>query len=230
MISKQNLKKVSPVISYYGSKFRLLDKIFSLLDLQENDIFLDLFGGSGIVGVNAKEIFNCKVIINDYDRILPLDIEYALRNVLSFEGNCKNYTIARWKYFLKRLDNKWVDKFYKYNDILKRVRITSYDYQTILNKIIDNTNTNLKPTKIYVDPPYFNKKGLYKSSFNDEQHIKLFKLLEILKPFSRIVISYNDSVFIRKLYSNWKIIEITKTNTSGIVKTKNVTELLITNV
>ncbi|WP_434343712.1 DNA adenine methylase [Mycoplasma sp. 06067-C1-B144P-99-0482-3] len=92
MISKQNLKKVSPVISYYGSKFRLLDKIFSLLELQENDIFLDLFGGSGIVGVNAKEIFNCKVIINDYDNVLPLNLTYALKNILSFEGNLKNYT------------------------------------------------------------------------------------------------------------------------------------------
>ncbi|WP_434337582.1 DNA adenine methylase [Mycoplasma capricolum] len=57
------MKKIKPIISYYGSKYRMLDKIFNLLELKSSDIFLDLFGGSGIVGVNAKHLFNCQTII-----------------------------------------------------------------------------------------------------------------------------------------------------------------------
>ncbi|WBX36614.1 hypothetical protein [Mycoplasma capricolum] len=145
-----------------------------MLELQENDILLDLFGGSGIVGVNAKEIFNCKVIINDYDNVLPLNLTYALKNILSFEGNLKNYTKARLDYFIKRLDNGWVDKLNQYNKILQTIDITHFDYKQILENIINNKN---KVTKLYADPPYFNKTGMYKNSFTIQDHIDLYNLL-----------------------------------------------------
>ncbi|WP_434328772.1 DNA adenine methylase [Mycoplasma capricolum subsp. capricolum] len=134
------MKKIKPIISYYGSKYRMLDKIFNLLELKSSDIFLDLFGGSGIVGVNAKHLFNCQTIINDYDNVLPLNLTYALKNILSFEGNLKNYTKARLDYFIKRLDNGWVDKLNQYNKILQTINITHFDYKQLLENIINNKN------------------------------------------------------------------------------------------
>ncbi|KEZ17980.1 DNA adenine methylase [Mycoplasma capricolum] len=222
------MKNIKPVISYYGSKYRMLKNIFSVLDLNSSDIFLDLFGGSGIVGVNAKHLFNCQTIINDYDNVLPLNLTYALKNILSFEGNLKNYTKARLDYFIKRLDNGWVDKLNQYNKILQTINITHFDYKQLLENIINNEN---KVTKLYADPPYFNKTGMYKNSFTIQDHIDLYNLLSELKSQTKIVISYNDEPFIKELYKDWNIIEINKTNVCGINKNSSkVKELLITNI
>ncbi|QVK02448.1 DNA adenine methylase [Mycoplasma mycoides] len=222
------MKNIKPVISYFGSKYRMLKNIFSVLDLNSSDIFLDLFAGSGIVGVNAKHLFNCQTIINDYDNVLPLNLTYALKNILSFEGNLKNYTKKRLDYFIKRLDNGWVDKLNQYNKILQTIDITHFDYKQILKNIINNKN---KVTKLYADPPYFNKAGMYKNSFTIQDHIDLYNLLSELKVKTKIVISYNDEPFIKELYKDWNIIEINKTNVCGINKNSSkVKELLITNI
>ncbi|WP_434333548.1 DNA adenine methylase [Mycoplasma capricolum subsp. capricolum] len=222
------MKNIKPVISYYGSKYRMLKNIFSVLDLNSSDIFLDLFGGSGIVGVNAKHLFNCQTIINDYDNVLPLNLTYALKNILSFEGNLKNYTKKRLDYFVKRLDNGWIDKLNQYNKILQTINITHFDYKQLLENIINNKN---KVTKLYADPPYFNKTGMYKNSFTIQDHIDLYNLLSELKVKTKIVISYNDEPFIKELYKDWNIIEINKTNVCGINKNSSkVKELLITNI
>ncbi|QVJ96009.1 DNA adenine methylase [Mycoplasma mycoides] len=222
------MKNIKPVISYYGSKYRMLKNIFSVLNLNSSDIFLDLFAGSGIVGVNAKHLFNCQTIINDYDNVLPLNLTYALKNILSFEGNLKNYTKKRLDYFIKRLDNGWVNKLNQYNKILQTIDITHFDYKQILKNIINNKN---KITKLYADPPYFNKTGMYKNSFTIQDHIDLYNLLSELKVKTKIVISYNDEPFIKELYKDWNIIEINKTNVCGINKNSSkVKELLITNI
>ncbi|WP_434343713.1 DNA adenine methylase [Mycoplasma sp. 06067-C1-B144P-99-0482-3] len=222
------MKKIKPIISYYGSKYRMLKNIFSVLDSNSFDIFLDLFAGSGIVGVNARHLFNCQTIINDYDNVLPLNLTYALKNILSFEGNLKNYTKKRLDYFIKRLDNGWVDKLNQYNKILQTINITHFDYKQLLENIINNKN---KVTKLYADPPYFNKTGMYKNSFTIQDHIDLYNLLSELKIQTKIVISYNDEPFIKELYKDWNIIEINKTNVCGINKNSSkVKELLITNI
>ncbi|WP_243728730.1 DNA adenine methylase [Mycoplasma capricolum] len=193
------MKNIKPVISYFGSKYRMLKNIFSILNLNSSDIFLDLFGGSGIVGVNAKHLFNCQTIINDYDNVLPLNLTYALKNILSFEGNLKNYTKKRLDYFIKRLDNGWIEKLNQYNQILQTINITHFDYKQILKNIINNKN---KVTKLYADPPYVNKTGMYKNSFTIQDHIDLYNLLSELKVKTKIVISYNDEPFIKKLYKD----------------------------
>lgn len=116
------MKKIQPVITYVGSKYRMLDKIFKLLDLKKDDIFLDMFGGSGIVGVNARHLYKCKVIINDYDEIMNhnrfrynienydinnfyLEKEKCINNLLSFDGLGKNYTKERLNAFISRYNN-----------------------------------------------------------------------------------------------------------------------------
>ncbi|WP_235443308.1 hypothetical protein [Mycoplasma sp. HU2014] len=142
----------------------MLNKIFNLLDLNSSDVFLDLFAGSSILSVNAKHLFNCSTIINDFDNILPLDLEYALENILSFEGNRKNFTLARTKYFIKRLRRGWLKKVEKYNQILNSTNIVHFDYKEILNKIIKKEFI-YNVTKMYVDPPYYDKEGLYIKSF-----------------------------------------------------------------
>lgn len=64
--------RVRPVIRYVGSKYRKIQELLDIFDLDENSTFIDLFAGSGIVSVNVKNLVGCKVVTNDYDHIFPL--------------------------------------------------------------------------------------------------------------------------------------------------------------
>lgn len=219
---------IKPILRYYGSKYRMLNKIFQLLDLNENDYFFDMFGGSGIVGVNAKNLFNCDVTINDYDKVFPLDKSKALKNLLTFEGNGKQFTEASLRYAIRRLDNGYWDKFNKYNEIIKQCNIISFN---IFNSQFYDYYLSNNFNKIYVDPPYFGIEKLYKDSFYNNHHFMLNNLLNKIKNNKIIVISYNDHPQIRELYKDWKIVDIKFTYQSGksLVKNKK-NEILITNI
>lgn len=71
-----------PVTRYYGSKRKLVDKIWAILEQEgvEFDSFLDLFGGTGIVSYymahkgknviyNDILLFNCRINLFLYFKI-----------------------------------------------------------------------------------------------------------------------------------------------------------------
>ena len=68
------IKKVpyqTPIVSYGGRKGNMMKNIIGLINQYNitDDTFVDVFGGSGIVGLTVK--YNCKfptIIINDFDR------------------------------------------------------------------------------------------------------------------------------------------------------------------
>ena len=211
---------VKPVLRYPGSKYKKIDKIIELLEIKKTDSFLDMFGGSGIVGVNVKSIIGCDVVINDYDRILPITNNAAIRNMISFGGIGKVFTKSAVEYFNKRIRNGYWDKLKKYNDILSGVSLTHFDYLEF---------RGVRHYKIYVDPPYHGVDGLYKESFTEDQHRSLHLMLEGLSRSNKILISYNDTPFIRKLYEDWDIKTLEYKYSTGH-KRHSVNELIITNL
>lgn len=220
-------KYIKPILRYYGSKYRMLDKIFNLLDLKETDKFLDMFGGSGIVGVNAKHLFNCEVTINDFDENFPLNKSKVLKNLLTFEGQGKSFTESALIYAYRRLQNGYWDKYNQYNKIIDSCKIVNFDVKDwIYGSPVDDMMSEkihdliISHNKIYVDPPYWIKNDLYFYDF--DSHYGLEKVLKnIIKYWSnnnhkiKIVISYNDCQEIRDLYKDWKIIEIDVKYQSG---------------
>lgn len=214
-------KYIKPILRYYGSKYRMLDKIFNLLDLKETDKFLDMFGGSGIVGVNAKHLFNCEVTINDFDNNFPLSKSKALKSLLTFEGQGKSFTESALIYAYRRLQNGYWDKYNEYNKIVKSCFITHFKFEN--NYVNSNINEymksiyyqNGKTLKVYIDPPYYQINNLYINNFDIKTHEYLKEFLEPWKKAIKIVISYNDCQEIRDLYKDWKIIEIDVKYQSG---------------
>lgn len=238
-VGNTTCKKIKPVLRYAGSKFKKLDTIFKILNAQEADIFLDLFAGSGIVGVNAKHLFPIgNVILNDYDNILqPITEAEAVDNMLRFDGH-GTYSSSAQDYFIRRIDNGYWDKFDKYNSILDYCKIYHFDiHEAGMNSLITSLIISAKSgskVKIYIDPPYYDIKGLYKSSFNHADHEKLFKLVNFLIEKSHgkidILISYNDCPNIRWMYMGWKIItEEFQYSTGSAENRKKANELWITN-
>ncbi len=225
-------KKIKPVLRYAGSKYKKIDKIIDILKINKKDGFLDMFAGSGIVGVNVRNRFNNKVVINDFDNVLPVNDKQAMINICSFQGLGKSFTDAANKYAITRINNNYWDKVDTYNDVLKECKIIRNDWIKNSFLIYDLFDDGIN--KIYVDPPYDGIKNLYKNSFTEEDHISLKMILDSINPDKiKILISYNDTPFIRKLYNDWNIIEENFTYSTGGKTSskvmKKVKELFITN-
>lgn len=188
--------KIQPVLRYAGSKYRKIDQIIETLGVNANSKFLDMFGGSGIVGVNVKHLIGAETTINDFDNMFPINDSTAIKNMLTFDGNGKNFTKSALIYFNRRIKHGYWDKLKTYNSILNNCIITKAPF--VMLGVSGYTH-------IYVDPPYDDIKGLYKKDFTREDHIKLKVKLDAIKSDSKILISYNDTPFIRELYKDWNI-------------------------
>ncbi|VEU75758.1 Site-specific DNA methylase [Mycoplasmopsis maculosa] len=217
--------KIKPVIRLIGSKYRLFNQLYNYFDLSNINEFYDIFGGTGIVGINVKNINNdLKVYINDYDKIFPLTKEYVEDNNKRFNGYGA-YSKASIKQYKTKIKNGLWDKLNTYNKILKKCIITHKDYKELLSNKNYNQNTFL-----YLDPPYFSNFKAYKHQINLEDFFNFIKEFS-LKNKCKIAISFkNNNEFINYL-PDWKIhyLKHTNTNVSIKEKDKNANEILITN-
>lgn len=98
------------------------------------------------------------------------------------------------------------------------MKIYNKDYKYIIEKF------DSKNALFYIDPPYLNKEHLYDNlSVNP---IELNSILINVK--GKFILSYNNNEIIKKIFKNFKIIEIEVPYTSTNKK-KNNKELLIMN-
>lgn len=112
---KINMNKVKPIIRMCGTKYKLLPHIFKYIN-DDFDCFYDVFGGSGIVGVNVAEHFKKKVIINDYDKLLNnLDIYKVINNQISFNGRKNTITQSAIIQFQTKIRNGFWNKYLIFN-------------------------------------------------------------------------------------------------------------------
>ena len=209
--------KTKPVIRFTGSKWRKIDTLLTIMGLNKESKFIDLFSGSAIVGVNAKSIFGCSVKINDYEkRVNPLKDSYIVQNGVSFAGLGKYFTKAASEHFSKRVQNGLWTKVEKFKEILSTCEIVSKDYKDVVIE---------KGSVVYADPPYYNIKDLYD---NEVDHNELKKYFDKNKGHSTIFISYNNHEKIKEIYKDWFIYKIAF-NHNVFSKHKKVYELIITN-
>jgi DNA adenine methylase len=61
---------------------------------------------------------------------------------------------------------------------------------------------------IYLDPPYYGTEKYYQAQFDLEDHIRLNNVLKNVK--GRFILSYNDCEFIRELYKDYSIEEVSR--------------------
>lgn len=92
----------------------------------------------------------------------------------------------------------------QYHKRLQNVQVENSDFRIILQSIKDNK----AKCSIYADPPYFDAEHYYSHPFTKEDHIALAQMLNELKDFCQIIVSYYPYPDIQNLYSDWKIIEI----------------------
>jgi DNA adenine methylase len=103
---------------------------------------------------------------------------------------------------------------------LQRVQIECLPYQEIMKRC------DRKETFFYLDPPYWDK-YLYRFNFEEQDFLELQQILKKLK--GRFILSLNDLPEVRKLFSDFRIQEVSLVYTAQSIPGRRYRELLIAN-
>lgn len=150
-------------------------------------------------------------------------------NKTSFSGLNKNYSIQAYD---RNFSIKCINKIKDVSNVVQNVNFVNSDFAKL-----DNVIDNIEGFFIYLDPPYYGNKdkGLYgeKGKLHKEfDHEELFKWVDEHSNNNKIMLSYDDSPYIRELYKDYNIYGFdfvySMTNTGGNLCTKG-KEIVITN-
>lgn len=110
------------------------------------------------------------------------------------------------------------DRFTEISQRLKNVVVENKDFENLI-KVYDRPNA-----LFYCDPPYNTTEKYYDVQFTENDHLRLKNTLDAIK--GKFVLSYNDDDFVRELYKNYNIIEVTRQNN---LSTGNYKEVIVKN-
>lgn len=114
--------------------------------------------------------------------------------------------------------NLSTNRFEEISQRLKNVVVENKDFENLI-KVYDRPNA-----LFYCDPPYHSTEKYYDVQFTEKDHIRLKNALDSIK--GKFVLSYNDDEFIREMYQNYTIIEVSRNNSLASGQFK---ELIIKN-
>lgn len=105
---------------------------------------------------------------------------------------------------------------------LKDVVIENKDFENLI-RVYDRPKA-----LFYLDPPYHGTERYYEGGFNEADHARLKAVLRDLK--GRFILSYNDDEFIREMYKDCRVEEISRSsNLSNKTSASRFRELIIRN-
>lgn len=205
-----------------------------------NDIDENLINYYNSIKNNPQKVVNeCLEIKNTYNadsfktEFYNLDRSKASHfftsNKTSFSGLNKNYSSQAYD---RNFSVKCINKIINISEVIQNVNFINCDFVKLTNEINDITGYF-----IYLDPPYFGNKdkGLYGDKgklHKDFDHLELFEFVKTHSEKNKIMLSYDDSPFIRELYKDYNIYGFdfvySMTNTGGNL-CKSGKEIVITN-
>ena len=227
-------------IPWMGGKSLLAKKITSLFP-NDIDRYVEVFGGGGSV-LFAKEKHAPLEVYNDANgqlvnlfRCIKFHREELQREISGhvnarevFEEireriNMRGFTDiqrAAMFYIMMKISYGAEGRTYGCNkknispdylsDIEKRLKtgagvvIEHKDFENLI-KVYDRPKA-----LFYCDPPYHKTEKYYDVEFNDSDHKRLNACLKGIK--GRFVLSYNDDEYVRELYRNFDITEVSRQN------------------
>ena len=180
--------------------------------------------------LEVKDNHNRESFASEY-RLLDNNIasNFFISNKASFSGLSKNYSPQAYD---KNFTYSCINRISEISEVIKGVSFINSDFA-----LLDNVIDNIEGFFIYLDPPYFGNKdkGLYgdkgelHKGFN---HLELFDWVNKHRHNNHIMISYDDSPYIRDLYKDYNIYSFdfvySMTNTGGHL-CKRGQEIVITN-
>lgn len=154
---------------------------------------------------------------------------FFIANKTSFGGLNGNYSSQA---YVKNFSVNSIEKIKDISTVIQNVNFVNSDFAKL-----DDEIDNIEGFFIYLDPPYFGNKtvGLYGDKgklHKNFDHLTLFEWINAHSANNKIMISYDDSPYIRELYKDYNIYSFdfvySMTNTGGnLCKTGK--EIVITN-
>lgn len=245
-------------IKWIGGKKSLRDKILMQFPPQQQyDRYIEVFGGAGWIlfskDKHAKmevfndingELVNLYRCVKHHAQELQRELDFLLMSREQFnkakgqntecmtdiQRAARFYILIKESYgcdlrsFGVRGMNllSAIDYLKEVSVRLSGVVIENHDYEKLI-KAYDRDSA-----LFYLDPPYYGAEKYYSGGFGETDHVKLKSILEKIK--GMFILSYNDCHFIRTLYKDYKIIEVSRTH-NMLTKTKpcRYQELIIKN-
>lgn len=177
-----------------------------------------------------KNGFNCETF---RDEFYLLDRNKAshffISNKTSFSGLNKNYSSQAYD---RNFSLKSINKIKDISEVIQNVNFLNNDFVKL-----DECLNKIENFFIYLDPPYFGNKqsGLYGENgklHKEFDHLKLYEWVKKHSDNNKIMLSYDDSPYIRELYKDYNIYSFdfvySMTNTGGNLCKKG-GEIVITN-
>jgi DNA adenine methylase len=180
--------------------------------------------------LEIKEKYDCNTFTEEFYKLNRNKAShFFISNKTSFSGLNKNYSTQAYD---RNFSINCINKIQDVSNVIKNVTFVNSDFQFIDNHIDDLTDYF-----IYLDPPYYGNKdkGLYgdKGKLHKEfDHMLLFEWINKHSKNNKIMMSYDDSQYIRELYKDYNIYSFdfvySMTNTGGNL-CKSGKEIIITN-
>jgi DNA adenine methylase len=177
-----------------------------------------------------KNKFNHETFTKEFSNLdKKIPSHYFILNKTSFSGLGNNYSSQAYD---KNFSLNSINKIQDVSDVIKNTNFVNCDFSELEKQI-----GNIDGYFIYLDPPYYGNKnkGLYgekgelHKGFN---HDKLFEWIEKYSKNNKIMLSYDDSPYIREMYKDYNIYSFdfiySMTNTGGNACKKG-KEIIITN-
>lgn len=242
-------------IQWIGGKKLLRNKIIEMFP-EGLERYIEVFGGAGWVLFHkerhaALEVFNDinSNLINLYRCIKyhseelqrELDGLFVSREIFfDFQDQIKGSGLtdiqraARYFYMIKTSFGGNTRSFnLNKRDLKGNTEYLSEISERLQNVVVENKDFgNLidvydrEKALFFLDPPYYKMEKYYDILFLQEDHLRLCSKIRDIK--GKFILSYNDCEFVRELYKDFNIHEVSR-NHSLSSKQNDYRELLITN-
>lgn len=246
-------------LSWIGGKKLLRERICNGFP-EKYDKYVEVFGGAGWVLFNQERPGKTE-IYNDYNselvnlfrcmkyhqEELKRQLSYLLNSRELFQDFLAQYNvrgltdIQRATRFFMILKTSYGSKMTTYGCVKRNVENMTGMFEEIQKRlntvVIENLDfeklikqQDRENTFFFLDPPYFGTEKYYKNAdFTKEDHERLYNIVKDVK--GKFLISYNDCEYIRELYKDFKIEEVTRFSnlTAALDEKKEYKEILIKN-
>lgn len=247
--------KTNYFINWIGGK-RLLRKTIAELIPEDIKSYIEVFGGGAwVLFYKAKwanlevyndldnNLYNLFTIVKYHAEAFEKEFQFMInsrkgfKDMLEFKPLTDIQRAAKFFFLLQRSYGAKMGQFAygsrcatSQNNIIERVKSVSVRLDKVYIENLDFEDLirryDHKDAFFYLDPPYTKGLGYQIVKTKDFEHDRLFNCIKNIK--GRWLLSYDDNAYIRQLYKDYKIIEVSRVNLLGS-KSGEYKELLIKN-
>lgn len=169
--------------------------------------------------INSRKLFKTML---DFKPITDIQKAAQFFFLLQNSYGAKMGQFAYGKKRSAKSQHNIIERVLATSERLDKVYIENLDFEDLIRRY------DCENAFFYLDPPYTDcKENYYKVvKSKDFEHERLFNCLKNIK--GRWLLSYNDNTYIRELYKDYNIIEVSRLNTLSI-KCTSYKEILIKN-